>query len=655
MADTSIRTRTFIFFLSTGLLVMAVFSVISYRVADHLLKTTTIKSYSDQLLAMRMLLASQIENYVLQVESFATNNPDLEVILSQPSVEEYLKRDTDPVWNRLLPAMKRNKTQSGEAIRVVYAGSDKHGQLYSNLNQTTAGKGYDCRQRPWYIATSQQLKTTIASYGDFNREKAAVTIATPVFSSGSGEVLGAYGADISIAQILKSLRYSGQDRLLTLQVADEAGRILSVEDTLFSGATLKDTVWPDSNTDSLFLSWTAGLTADSVSVTDLGGRYLIGIRLAEPGWFLIGSLDQEVIRSGLTRILYMLIVFNGIALAGLVILLWIFSGKIIRPIKSMTYMMTQVATGGGFKFTGSALPDREMQELQSAILAVSKAQAAVIERIKDAGIQLSMVSDRINGMMATFRESTVQLSSSVAQTTSSMEEMAATGDQISQSAGEVNRLATRTSTSASDGEESFNELVRQMEGIRKQNEQRSQDIIALSKKASRITEIISIISGINEQTKIIAFNAALEASNAGETGKRFEVVAGEIRRLADTVQESTDEVKAMIREMQDSVQNLIKTSEESGKTIYQGVGMVRDLAVTMRDFAGSAEETSQSAGQIQNSTAQQKVAGEEIVSTLHLITRTMDQLATMSGELSATADELNDLSVKLVEMAIINA
>ncbi|NUQ81709.1 MAG: methyl-accepting chemotaxis protein [Bacteroidetes bacterium] len=655
MAETSIRTRTFLFFLSAGLLVMIVFSVISFRVADHLLRTTTVKSYSEQLLAMRMLLTSQIDNYVLQVESYATYNPDLELLLSRRTTAEYLQRETDPVWNRVLPAMKRNKSQSGNTIRVVYAGSENHGQLYSNLNQSTAGKGYDCRQRPWYIATRQSLKTTIASYGDFNREKAAVTIATPVISSANGEYLGAYGADISVQQILKTLRYTGQDHLLTLQVADESGRILSVEDTLFSGATLKDTVWPDGLTDSMFTVWTSGLNPDSVSVTDLAGRYLLGIRLAQPGWYLIGTLDQAEIRSGLTRIVYMLILFNLVALAGLVVLLWIFSGKIIRPIKAMTQMMSQVASGGGFKFTGSSLPDREMQELQSAILSVSKAQAAVIERIKDAGIQLSMVSDRINGMMGTFRESTVHLSSSVAQTTSSMEEMAATGDQISQSAGEVNRLATRTSVSARNGEDSFNELVRQMEGIRRQNEQRSQDIIALSKKASRITEIISIISGINEQTKIIAFNAALEASNAGETGKRFEVVAGEIRRLADTVQESTDEVKAMIREMQESVQNLIKNSEEAGKTIYQGVGMVRDLSVTMRDFAGSAEETSQSAGQIQQSTTQQKVAGEEIVSTLHLITRTMDQLAAMSGELSATADELNDLSVKLVEMAIINA
>ena len=73
---------------------------------------------------------------------------------------------------------------------------------------------------------------------------------------------------------------------------------------------------------------------------------------------------------------------------------------------------------------------------------------------------------------------------------------------------------------------------------------------------------MEIINTVGDQTKLIAFNAALEASSAGEAGKRFSVVASEIRRLADSVTDSTSEIESKISEIQDSISRLVITSEK---------------------------------------------------------------------------------------------
>jgi methyl-accepting chemotaxis protein len=96
-----------------------------------------------------------------------------------------------------------------------------------------------------------------------------------------------------------------------------------------------------------------------------------------------------------------------------------------------------------------------------------------------------------------------------------------------------------------------------MEDIREQNQKIISEIRNLSDMIIRISEAIRIIDGIADQTKLIAFNASLEASSSGESGARFSVVAAEIRRFADNVAESTRENKQKIEEVQGASQIFI--------------------------------------------------------------------------------------------------
>ena len=92
----------------------------------------------------------------------------------------------------------------------------------------------------------------------------------------------------------------------------------------------------------------------------------------------------------------------------------------------------------------------------------------------------------------------------------------------------------------------------------------------LGEQIEGIWEIVGIINSIAAQTKIIAFNAELEASSAGEKGKNFEIVASEIRRLADNTVLSTQEIRKRIKEIQQSSSNLVFTGQEEAEKIKEG-------------------------------------------------------------------------------------
>jgi methyl-accepting chemotaxis protein len=124
----------------------------------------------------------------------------------------------------------------------------------------------------------------------------------------------------------------------------------------------------------------------------------------------------------------------------------------------------------------------------------------------------------------------------------------------------------------------------------------------LGDQIKSIWDILGIINSVASQTKIIAFNAELEASAAGEKGRNFEIVASEIRRLADNTVLSTQEIKEKINEIQRASNNLILAGEEEADRISEGWELSKKIQEIFTDLL-SFTETSNT--KIQNSTDKQ--------------------------------------------------
>ena len=189
--------------------------------------------------------------------------------------------------------------------------------------------------------------------------------------------------------------------------------------------------------------------------------------------------------------------------------------------------------------------------------------------------------------------------------------------------------------------------VKKMGDIKEKNVGIINGIILLSNKVNKIRDINRIINTITDQTKVIAFNAALEAASAGETGKRFAVVAGEVNRLADDIAVLTRQIREQVEEIQSSSSSLIVYSEEGSDRIAEGYKLIKDLEDIFKEIKSSAEITSNQAQTITVSTRQQLKYSEQIHATVTEVSREVKNLIGAVEDAALSAGTLMENTCEL--------
>jgi len=238
-------------------------------------------------------------------------------------------------------------------------------------------------------------------------------------------------------------------------------------------------------------------------------------------------------------------------------------------------------------------------------------------------------------------------SASVSEIVSTMESSKNLSEQIASKTTEVANLAKETQELSSKGAELREANQNMMEDIRKQNQKIINEIRNLSDMIIRINEAIRIIDGIADQTKLIAFNASLEASSSGEAGARFSVVASEIRRFADNVVESTREIKQKIEEVQDASQTLITEANNGSRQIEIGYERMSEQKIVFEHIVGNSQDVATSSQQISNLSKQQELASSQIFTALKEISAGIKQFVISTASTSKIADSLNGMSEEL--------
>lgn len=243
-----------------------------------------------------------------------------------------------------------------------------------------------------------------------------------------------------------------------------------------------------------------------------------------------------------------------------------------------------------------------------------------------------------------------QMSSSVAEITSTMEELSASSTQIADHSQSVVDVANLTLDNSKKGAQAMQQLVQRMTEIQQDNARSLQEIMELGAKSKQISKVMDLINTLADQTKLIAFNAALEASSAGESGKRFSVVAGEIRRLADSVTDSTLEIEDRIQEIQDSISRLVINSEKGASSIQSGMEVSAVTADDLNALVQAATKTSNAAQQISLSTRQQKTASSQVVIALRDIANASSHNAQSVRNITEISEEMIHMSTELNQL-----
>jgi methyl-accepting chemotaxis protein len=229
-------------------------------------------------------------------------------------------------------------------------------------------------------------------------------------------------------------------------------------------------------------------------------------------------------------------------------------------------------------------------------------------------------------------------------------ELLATSRQIAESAQRVAQVADQTAGAGRKGEVTVNKAQASITDIRRQVDVIVDHMLELGEKSQRIGAVLDIVTELAEQTNILAINSTIEAAGAGEAGKRFAVVADEIRKLADRVADSTKEIRGLIDVVRSAVNTTVMAIEIGSKAVDAGSEQFRDVTKAFDEIATLVSTTTDAAREIELSTKQQSTAVEQVNVAISNVAQSTQEAEVSSNETYQTASQLTALSESLGQL-----
>jgi methyl-accepting chemotaxis protein len=229
-------------------------------------------------------------------------------------------------------------------------------------------------------------------------------------------------------------------------------------------------------------------------------------------------------------------------------------------------------------------------------------------------------------------------------------ELLATSRQIAESARSVADIAGQTASQARTGDATVARGTEAVAAIKRQVDAIVSHMLELGKKSQQIGAVLDIVSELAEQTNILAINATIEAAGAGESGRRFGVVADEIRKLADRVGGSTKEIRTLIDDVRAAVNTTVMTTETGSKAVEAGSAQFGEVAGAFRQISNQVLTATEAAREIELSTKQQATAVEQVNVAITNVAQASKESEVSTSQTLRTASELASLSRELLRL-----
>jgi len=267
--------------------------------------------------------------------------------------------------------------------------------------------------------------------------------------------------------------------------------------------------------------------------------------------------------------------------------------------------------------------------------------SSTTEMITDVAHRVTGTSeDILNAVDQQSNASSVQ-AMAVAQVTGEMEGLSESSRKVAKTSSDVGRIAEATRGAASQGKDAVLEAIRHMELIRGEVNAIAERVTFAGAKAAQITESIASIQEIAEETHLLALNASIESAAAGEFGKRFAVVAGEVRRLSERVRAFTSEIQTVVDDVQHSSQDSIEVTRKGLDEVGKGVDIARHAGEALERLQAMSEKTSMAVKHIAQSTSRHNESNAQFIETMQQISQLLND---SSEQMKTTRDSAAHLS-----------
>jgi methyl-accepting chemotaxis protein len=286
-----------------------------------------------------------------------------------------------------------------------------------------------------------------------------------------------------------------------------------------------------------------------------------------------------------------------------------------------------------------------------------KAEAQLAKQAEEREHTLRTVAEFVNQLAGTTAEilaSTTQQvagaqeqGSAVAQTVSTIEEIGQTSDEAAGRARAVSEAARHSEEVGRNGQRAVQEAIGSMATVREQVESIASRILALAEQAQAIGDIITTVNDISEQTHMLALNASIEASRAGEHGRGFAVVAAEVKALADQSKKATAQVRQILGQIQKATQGAVMTTEDGTKSVATATRVVTQAGATIQALGDQLAQASLTAAQIAASANQQATGISQIRQAMRDVSQATQQTLISTRQTERAVQDLNAMGQKL--------
>ncbi|WP_049722785.1 methyl-accepting chemotaxis protein [Gilvimarinus polysaccharolyticus] len=271
----------------------------------------------------------------------------------------------------------------------------------------------------------------------------------------------------------------------------------------------------------------------------------------------------------------------------------------------------------------------------------------LVARINETAVNVSAAAQETQQTALHLAEASEHQAQEIAGASAAVNEMAVTIDQVSANASESAAVAERAVSIASNGAKVVQNTIHGMDTIREQIQDTSKRIKRLGESSQEIGDIVSLINDIADQTNILALNAAIQASMAGDAGRGFAVVADEVQRLAERSAAATKQIEALVKTIQNDTNEAVISMEQTTSEVVRGARLAQDAGVALEEIEGVSTSLAELIQNISNAARQQASSAGHISNTMNVIQEITTQT---SAGTSATAQSIGNLAAMALDL-----
>ncbi len=399
----------------------------------------------------------------------------------------------------------------------------------------------------------------------------------------------------------------------------------------------------------------AALSGDESSLIQTAD--LVVTESTENGSIRLGLIyPGENLSSMLNGVRNQALAFGALALALAGVLAFFLSRDITEP---LAIMREEAATfiEGDYNWQSNFLADDESADLAIGFESMSEELAAQIQEVKNLieNIELSVqrLGSSAGELESVFRQQATgssEQAAAVQQALTTAGEIAATAKQISENALTVDNVASESRDACKSSSDVVSTTMQGVKEVMEHVNTVAKGTTDLAELSQRIGGVVDIIQEINEQTHVLSVNASIEASGAGEEGKRFGVLAREIRRMAEGTGEATDQIRNLVERVRKSTTSTVMMAEEATKVVDSWVKQVESLGQAFKNIDQLVEMASGATGEIKLSTRQQTTACEQMAQVIAEVKEVADQVVSGAKQTEQSVADLTKLTSSLREL-----